>query len=200
MSQNPASQKKSSGIDFTATIRSDTYDFIKPEQFDLSTRSVLVTGASKGLGKDNAISFARAGASQIAIAARSGLEDVAEQMKEAAQKAGREEPTILSLNLDVTDKQSVSDAAAKIEREFGSLDIVINNAGYLEKWVSATRTNEKIPSRTLQLTRSPSEQYRRLRPRRMVENLASEQLRRLPHGPRNHTSPPQKTHWPQNHP
>ncbi|GAB7333011.1 hypothetical protein MBLNU13_g04705t1 [Cladosporium sp. NU13] len=134
MSQNPTIQKKSSGIDFTKTIRNDTYDFVKPEQFDLSTRSVLVTGASKGLGKDNAISFARAGVSQIAIAARSGLENVEKQMKEAAQKAGRKEPTILSLKLDVTDKQSVSDAAAKIEKDFGSLDIVINNAGYLEKW------------------------------------------------------------------
>lgn len=135
MSQNPTIQKKSSGIDFTKTIRNDTYDFVKPEQFDLVSRSVLVTGASKGLGKDNAISFARAGASHIAIAARSGLEDVEKQMKEAAQKAGRKEPTILSLKLDVTDKQSVSDAAAKIEKDFGNLDIVINNAGYLEKWV-----------------------------------------------------------------
>lgn len=137
MSQNPNTKKQSSGFDFTSTLRNDTYDFVKPEQFDLSTRSVLITGASKGLGKDNAISFARAGASQIAIAARSGLEDVEKEMKQAAQKAGRKEPTIISLKLDVTDKQSVSDAAAKIEQEFGGLDIVINNAGYLEKWVSA---------------------------------------------------------------
>ena len=63
------------------------------------------------------------------------MEDVEKQMKEAAKKAGRKEPTILSLKLDVTDKQSVSDAAAKIEKDFGNLDIVINNAGYLEKWV-----------------------------------------------------------------
>lgn len=137
MSQNPTIKKQSSGYDFTPTIHNDSYAFVKPEQFDLSNRSVLVTGASKGLGKDNAISFARAGASNIAIAARSGLEDVEKQMKEAAQKAGRKEPTILALKLDVTDKQSVSDAAAEIEKEFGSLDIVINNAGYLEKWVSA---------------------------------------------------------------
>ena len=136
MSQNPNAKKQSSGFDFTSTLRNDTYAFIKPEQFDLSNRSVLITGASKGLGKDNAVSFARAGASQIAIAARSGLEDVAKEMKQAAQKAGRKEPTIISLKLDVTDKQSVGDAAAKIEQEFGSLDIVINNAGYLEKFVS----------------------------------------------------------------
>lgn len=126
------SSKKSSGVDFTSTIHNDTYDFIKPEQWDLSSRSVLVTGASKGLGKDNAISFARAGASQIAIAARSGMEQVEKEMKQAAQKAGRKEPTILSLKLDVTDKKSVSDAAAEIDQKFDGLDIVINNAGYLE--------------------------------------------------------------------
>lgn len=142
MSQNPTIQKKSSGIDFTSKIRSDTYEYIKPEQFDLSTRSVLITGASKGLGKGNAISFARAGALKIAIAARSGLEDVEKQMKEAAKKAGRKEPTILPLKLDVTDKQSVSDAVAKIEQEFESLDIVINNAGYLEKWVSENHATQ----------------------------------------------------------
>jgi hypothetical protein len=120
-------------------IRDDTYDFVKPEQFDLSTRRVLVTSASKGLGKANAISFARAGASEIAIAARSGLEDVEKQIREAAQKAGRKEPTILSLKLDVSDRQSVRDAVAKIEQDFGSLDIVINNAGASAKWVCEQR-------------------------------------------------------------
>lgn len=135
MSQNPNTSKQSSGYDFTSTLRNDTYAFVKPEQFDLSGKSILVTGASKGLGKDNAISFARAGASQIAIAARSGLEDVGKEMKQAAQKAGRKEPKIISLKLDVTDKRSVSDAATKIEQEFESLDIVINSAGYLEKFV-----------------------------------------------------------------
>jgi len=134
MSQNPLAKKSSNGVDFTPTIRNDTYDFVKPEQWDLSSRSVLVTGASKGLGKDNAISFARAGASKIAIAARSGMEEVEKEMKAAAQRAGKKEPTVLSLKLDVMDKQSVSDAVAKIEKEFGGLDIVINNAGALEQF------------------------------------------------------------------
>jgi len=134
MSQNPSAKKMSSGYDFTPTIRNDTYDFVKPEQWDLSSKSVLVTGASKGLGKDNAISFARSGATQIAIAARSGMEEVEKEIKAAAQKAGKKEPTVLSLKLDVMDKQSVSDAMTKIEKEFGGLDIVINNAGALEQF------------------------------------------------------------------
>lgn len=134
MSQDPSAKKMSSGMDFTPTIHNDTYDFVKPEQWDLSSRTVLVTGASKGLGKDNAISFARAGVSKIAIAARSSMEGVEKDIKAAAQKAGKKEPTVLSLKLDVMDKQSVSDAVAKIEEEFGALDIVINNAGALEQF------------------------------------------------------------------
>lgn len=134
MSQDPLAKKMSSGMDFTPTIHNDTYDFVKPEQWDLSSRTVLVTGASKGLGKDNAISFARAGVSKIAIAARSSMEGVEKDIKAAAQQAGKKEPMVLSLKLDVMDKQSVSDAVAKIEEEFGALDIVINNAGALEQF------------------------------------------------------------------
>lgn len=134
MSQKPSISKQSSGFDFTSSIHNDTYDFIKPEQWDLSSRSVLVTGASRGLGKDNAISFARAGASNIAVAARSGLDDVVKEMKQAAQKAGRKEPNVLPLQVDVTDKNSVAAAATKIAEQLGCLDIVINNAGYLENF------------------------------------------------------------------
>lgn len=134
MSQKPSISKQSSGFDFTSSIHNDTYDFIKPEQWDLSSRTVLVTGASRGLGKDNAISFARAGASNIAVAARSGLDDVVKEMKQAAQKAGRKEPNVLPLQVDVTDKNSVAAAATKIEEQLGCLDIVINNAGYLENF------------------------------------------------------------------
>jgi NAD(P)-dependent dehydrogenase (short-subunit alcohol dehydrogenase family) len=62
------------------------------------------------------------------------MEEVEKEIKAAAQKAGKKEPTVLSLKLDVMDKQSVSDAMAKIEKEFGGLDIVINNAGALEQF------------------------------------------------------------------
>ncbi len=36
-------------MDFTKEIRHDTYDFVKPEQFDLQGKAVLITGASKGV-------------------------------------------------------------------------------------------------------------------------------------------------------
>ncbi|KAM5341953.1 hypothetical protein ACJ41O_014984 [Fusarium nematophilum] len=78
-----------------------------------------------------ATSFAKADASQIAIGARSDLPAASSSILEAALKAGREPPTILTLNMDVADPSSVDASAAKVRSEFGRLDIVINNAGIL---------------------------------------------------------------------
>lgn len=132
MSQDPKTKLSSQGNDFTPTIHNDTYDYIKPEQFNLEGRSVFITGASKGIGRDTSLGFARAGASNIAIGARSDMSSLAKEMKEAAKKAGRKEPNVISIKLDVSDQKSVDDAAKQIEKEFGELDILINNAGYLE--------------------------------------------------------------------
>lgn len=41
---------------------------------------------------------------------------------------------MVSLKLDVASEESVKDAATEIEKAFGRLDILCNNAGYLEKW------------------------------------------------------------------
>lgn len=44
-------------------------------------------------------------------------------------------PKILCLNLDVSDADSVDAAVSKIDESFNdSLDVLVNNAGYLEKW------------------------------------------------------------------
>lgn len=53
-------------------------------------------------------------------------------MSAAATAAGRATPEILSIALDVQSLESVRRAAAETERAFGRLDVLINNAGYLE--------------------------------------------------------------------
>lgn len=80
-----------------------------------------------------AISFAKGGASQIAIGARSKLTGVADAMKKAAKEAGRPEPRVLSLELDVADQSSVEAAAKQISTEFGKLDILVHNAGIIDE-------------------------------------------------------------------
>lgn len=134
MTSNPYSKLSGTGADFVKTSHTDTYEYIKPEQFDLKGRAVLITGASKGIGRATAISYAKAGASYIALAARTDMQDVEAEMLRAAKAAGKSPPHVLRLTLDVTSQQSVEAAMAEVSKAFGRLDILINNAGYLKKF------------------------------------------------------------------
>ena len=113
---------------------SDTYPFIDPLKSNLSGKAVLVSGASKGIGKAMAISYAKAGVSNLAILARTDLGSVAKEVEEAANKAGRSKPNILTIKCDITSVDDCTSAVKHVEEAFGRLDILINNAGYLEKW------------------------------------------------------------------
>ncbi|KAF5720967.1 oxidoreductase short chain dehydrogenase reductase family [Fusarium mundagurra] len=117
------------------STHSDTYPFIDPLKADLSGKSAFITGASKGIGKATAIRFAMAGCSKIILAARSDMAEVEASVIDAAKKANRPQPLVHSVKLDITSEESVK-AAAETAREIldDSLDILINNAGYLEEW------------------------------------------------------------------
>lgn len=64
------------------------------------------------------------------------MKDLEPELLTAAKEAGKEPPQILLLKLDVTSESSVEAAASKITSEFGRLDILINNAGYTNPFVS----------------------------------------------------------------
>ena len=118
-------------MDFT-TNRHDTYPYIEPTKFNLKGKYVLITGASKGVGRATAVSYAKAGASGIVLAARSSLDAVVREVKEAAASSGRPEPKVLALKLDVADRANVEAVAKEVAKVFdGRLDILVNNAGYL---------------------------------------------------------------------
>lgn len=86
---------------------------------------VLVTGASRGIGQEISLQYARAGAA-LAITARS--EDALSETKRAILNAvpGAE---VLVLVADVRDAQSVDRAVQMLLARFGKLDIVVANAG-----------------------------------------------------------------------
>ncbi|KAF8853615.1 NAD(P)-binding protein [Acephala macrosclerotiorum] len=90
-----------------------------------------------------AIAFAKSGAAGIAIGARSDFGTLEQEMLSAAKTAGKKAPKILKLSLDVADYASVEKAAKETEKEFGQLDILINNAGYLGDWVAIGETDPK---------------------------------------------------------
>ena len=94
----------------------------------LQGKNVLITGASSGIGQAIAIRFAREGAN-VAINYRSGAEQ-AEQTLCMARKArtnggGKE----MVVQADVSDEAQVKTMVAKVIEEFGSLDVLVNNAG-----------------------------------------------------------------------
>ena len=117
-------------------------------ELDLSGRVALVTGGSRGLGRADALTLARAGA-DVAIAdiqLESSEQDVSEwgPLAAAAKREGLvyTEQTVaeirglgreaLALRCDVTSREQVDAAVARIVDELGSLDILVNNAGTLD--------------------------------------------------------------------
>ncbi len=90
---------------------------------DLSGKTVLVTGASRGLGRHYALTLARAGA-KVALAARR-QEALTELAREIEAFDGRAVP----LELDVTAPDSVCACVERACTELGPISALINNAG-----------------------------------------------------------------------
>ncbi|MCC7411477.1 MAG: SDR family oxidoreductase [Gammaproteobacteria bacterium] len=84
---------------------------------------VLVTGCSSGLGAAAARAFAQAGYTVRAGVRR--LDDAAE-LARAAGGSGQE---LLPVLIDVTDRDSIATAVARIIAEDGRIDVLVNNAG-----------------------------------------------------------------------
>lgn len=81
------------------------------------------------------MAYAKAGAAGIGLGARSDISAVEKEVEKAAAEAGKKVPSILKIKLDVSSRQSVEEAAKKVQETFGSLDVLVNNAGYLEKFI-----------------------------------------------------------------
>jgi NAD(P)-dependent dehydrogenase (short-subunit alcohol dehydrogenase family) len=123
------------GYGFTATRRYDTYDAIDPLKLNLSGKKVLITGGARGIGREIARSYAKAGASAIAILdILDSTATVENDLKQTATVAGYPEPQTIALTVDITDPAAVTRAAESIGSRFGALDILINNAGYLNPY------------------------------------------------------------------
>ena len=86
---------------------------------------VLVTGANKGIGNEVARQLGAEGAT-VLLGARDRQRGAA-----AARQLVGEGITALHVLLDVTDQQSVDEAARWIDGEYGRLDVLVNNAGIL---------------------------------------------------------------------
>ncbi len=95
----------------------------------LSGKSILVTGASQGLGRQLALSFAAEGASNIAVLARRHelLVDLKNELESKYPGC-----SVLTIDADLNDEQQIERAVATIFDVFGGkLDVLVNNASIL---------------------------------------------------------------------
>ncbi len=90
----------------------------------MKPKIALITGANKGIGFETA----RQLAAQHGVAVLLGARDFAKG-KAAAARLREEGLDVRPIQIDVTDETSIRNAAVEVEREFGRLDILINNAG-----------------------------------------------------------------------
>src|SRR6478735_1512141 len=86
----------------------------------------LITGAAGGLGREVARQLLAAGVGTVVITSR--------RPADAAATAGEIGATALRVGLDVADEVSVAPAVSEFERQFGRLDVLINNAAAYVDW------------------------------------------------------------------
>ncbi|MCI5098535.1 MAG: SDR family oxidoreductase [Rhodobacteraceae bacterium] len=90
---------------------------------DMTGKTVVITGASRGIGAEAARVFADAGANVVLLArGTASIEALSAEIGASA----------LAIACDVSDYASVEAALAQAAQQFGSVDVLINNAGVIE--------------------------------------------------------------------
>lgn len=93
------------------------------ERFSLEGSVAVVTGGSRGIGEAIAVEMAEAGATVVPVArSADDLDETVERIESAGGEA-------IACTMDVTDAESIAAAFDRTEAEFGSVDVLVNNAG-----------------------------------------------------------------------
>ncbi|MBH0173041.1 3-oxoacyl-[acyl-carrier-protein] reductase [Fictibacillus sp. 23RED33] len=114
----------------------------------LNEKSVLVTGASRGIGRAIALYFARNGA-KVAVNYSGSEAKANEVVNEIKENGG----TAFAIKADISSSEDVTNMVKTVVDEFGSLDVLVNNAGITrdnllmrmkeEDWDAVINTNLK---------------------------------------------------------
>ena len=91
---------------------------------DFKNKTILITGASSGIGKQTAIEFAKLGANIILVARRK------EKLDKIANELEKFNVTTFVCQCDVSDKEQVKEMSKTVLEKFDSIDVLVNNAGF----------------------------------------------------------------------
>ena len=105
---------------------------------DLTNKRVIVTGASRGIGRGIATAFAREGC-RLAIGARTeaAIHETAEELRPLAGD-------LIVRRLDVADDESVKGFVAEVAEKWGGVDVLVNNAGQGQSGTLDNLTAEQL--------------------------------------------------------
>ena len=94
-------------------------------QRDFQNKTVVITGACRGIGAGIAERFARDGANLVMVSNAERVHETAETLRQ------RYQADILSLQVDVTDEARVQGLYEQAAARFGTIDVSIQNAGVI---------------------------------------------------------------------
>jgi NAD(P)-dependent dehydrogenase (short-subunit alcohol dehydrogenase family) len=124
----PPQQQEKPGLDSEMTPKPEYQAPLYKGSDKLKDKVALITGGDSGIGRAVAVLYAREGA-DVAIVYLPPEQTDAEETKRAVEKEGRK---CLLLPGDVSQSAFCRDAVERTVKEFGHLDILVNNAAYQE--------------------------------------------------------------------
>ncbi len=115
---------------------------------NMKDKTILITGASDGIGKATAIECARQGATVII---HGKTEPKLERLYDEIMQAGYTEPVIYPLDFEKITPEDCETLKEVIEKEFGKLDGLFNNAGWLGASSPVQQHDLKLWHRVIQV-------------------------------------------------
>lgn len=109
----------------------------------LKDKVVILTGASSGMGRAGALRFAEEGAKVVAVARRK------ERLEELVEASKNLSGQIYAIAGDISKDEAINRIVKETIDKFGRIDVLVNNAGILDDYLSADNMTDEIWNKVL---------------------------------------------------